>query len=504
MTDERLSGALQENLLTLLCFDNANCKIARAALTPQLFESSVFREVAGVAISFIDQYGEAVGEHLPDHLEDILKGDDARKASSYKRLVDDLFLSKDGLNSAYVLSQLQTFVRAQSFKSAMVQAVEAMEDGNIEAAEVAMQKGLAKQVISFDKGLNLKDPETWRQLLAGDLNEEGFDLGISELDRLGIIPRRKELFMLIAPRGRGKSWFITHCAKMALLQRWCVVVITLEMSDKRYAARMIQTFFSVSDRESKVRLATLVKNRDGSLDDVLHEEVERLTLSRKEDRDKLSERIVRDFKRRKPLVIKQFPTSAASMVDVEAYLDQLERFENIVPDLICLDYPDLIKHDVKNKRLELGRILEDFRGLLVRRNAAGVAVSQGNRDSEDATTVTGGMVAEDISKLATVDVCITLSRTPMEERLGLARILVEKARNQRDGFSVLITQAYAIGQFCLDSVVLKAGDYWEMMKEKKQDADGRRRHKTDEDDDEEPEKEERRDRRGSSRRAIRK
>ncbi len=483
MSDERLSGALQENLLVLLCFDDANCKVARAALTPQLFESSVFREVAGIAISFIDQYGEAVKEHLPDHLEDILKGEDARKAASYKRLLDNLFLSKDSLNSVYVLSQLQAFVRGQTFKSGLVEAVEAMEDGNIEAAQVAMQKALSKQIVSFDPGLNMKDPEQMKQLLAGDLNEPGFELGIPELDRLGIIPRRKELYMLIAPRGRGKSWFITHCAKMALLQRWGVVIITLEMSSKRYAARSIQSFFAVSERESTVRLAQLVKNRDGSLEDVLYEEVERLTL--RDDREKLTDRIVRDFSRRKSFYIKQFPMQAATMDDIEAYLDQLERFEGFTPDLICLDYPDLVKHDPKNKRVELGLIIERFRGIGVKRNAACIAVSQGNRDSEEATTVTGAMVAEDISKLATVDVCLTMSRTDMEERLGLARILVEKARNQRDGFSVLITQAYTIGQWCLDSVLLKVGDYWEMMKDKGKE---RTRHRiADRGDDDEPE-----------------
>ena len=480
--DERLSGALQENLLTLLCFDDAHCKIARAALTPQLFESSVFREVAGIAIAFIDQYGEAVKEHLPDHLEDILKGDDARKAASYKRLLDNLFLSKDSLNPQYVISQLQAFVRGQTFKSGLVSAVEAMEDGNIQAAEVAMQKALSKQIISFDPGLNLKDAAQMGALLDGDLNEPGFDLGIPELDRLGIIPRRKNLFMMIAPRGRGKSWFITHCSKMALLQRWSVVIITLEMSQKRYAARTIQTFFSVSERESSVRLAQLVKNKDGSLDDVLYEEVERLSLGNSDDRGTLRKKIIRDFSRRKPIYIKQFPNGSATMADIEAYLDQLERFEGFIPDLICLDYPDLVKHDLKNKRVELGRIVEEFRGMGVRRNAACIAVSQGNRDAEGATTVTGEMVAEDISKLATVDVCLTQSKTDMEARLGLARILVEKARDQRDGFSVLITQAYAIGQWCLDSVPLKAHDYWEMMKDKGKE---RTRHRVDEEEEKE-------------------
>lgn len=478
MSDDRLSGTQQENLLTLLCFDDAHCKIARAALTPQLFDSSIFREVAGIAIDFIDQYGEAVKEHLPDHLEDILKGDDTRKAASYKRLLDNLFLSKDSINATYVLHSLQEFVRGQTFKSGLVKAVEAMEDGNQAAAEKAMQEALAKQVVSFNPGLKLSDPKQARALMSGDLNEPGFDLGIKELDRRGIIPRRKELFLLIAPRGRGKSWFLIYCAKMALLQRWKVVIITLEMSEKRYGARMVQAFHSVTEWESEVRLAQLVKNRDGSLEDVLYEEVQRMSLNDPDSRAKLTDRVVRDFSRRPPFYIKQFPNQGVTIADIDAFLDQLERFEGFTADAIILDYPDLVKHDAKNKRVELGRIVEEFRGVGVKRNAACIAVSQGNRDAEEATTVTGGMVAEDISKLATVDVCLTQSKTDMEERLGLARILVEKARNQKDGFSLLITQSYDIGQWCLDSMMLHSDDYWGIMSEKRNSE--RRRHRPDE------------------------
>lgn len=465
--DERLSGALQENLLTLLVFDDAHCKIARAALTPQLFESSVFREIAGIAISFIDQYGTAVGEHLPDHLEDILKGDDQRKAASYKKLVDNLFLSKDSINSEYILSQLNKFVRGQTLKSGLIQAVEAMEDNNIEAAEVCLQKALSKQIVAFEGGLNFKNPEHLRKLMEGGLSQPGFDLGVPELDRLGIIPRRKELMLMIAGRGQGKSWFLLHCAKMALLQRWSVVIITLEMGELQYAARTIQSFYAVSKDDSEVRLAQLIKARDGSIEDVLYEVVtDRMSLGNEQDKLKITNKAVRDFARRKDFIIKEFPSGKAVMKDVEAYLDQLERFEGIVPDLIILDYPDLLKHDPKNKRIELGQILVDFRGLGVSRNAACIAVSPPNRDGEKATTIEGNDVAEDISKLSTVDTCFTMSRTAMEDKLGLARILVEKARNQRDGFSLLITQAYAIGQWCLDSSLLHAGDYWEMMKDK--------------------------------------
>jgi hypothetical protein len=63
----QITGALQENLLTLLCFDDNQCKLIRYAINSKdVFESSLFREVAGHAISFIDTFGTAIKDHLPD------------------------------------------------------------------------------------------------------------------------------------------------------------------------------------------------------------------------------------------------------------------------------------------------------------------------------------------------------------------------------------------------------------------------------------------------------
>lgn len=465
---------MQENILTLLCFNDEYCKLIRAAVgTPTLFESSVFREVAGIAIDFIDQYGEAVKDHLPDHLEGILKGEDARKATSYKKLLDNLFANRDSVNAEYVMTQLHKFVRGQNLKSAFVKAAEAFEAGNIDEAEVEMQKGLNTQAVVFEGGLNLSNQDQIIGLL-DDLEEEGFNLGIPEFDRLGIIPRRKELSVFIAPRGRGKSWFCTHVAKYALLQQWVPVVITLEMSEKRYAARFLQSFFSISKRESLVRVARFTHGRDGSLQEIIHEQVERMTLQDPDIRAVLSNKIRREFSKRAPLIIKQFPTHGLTIDQLEAYLDGLERFQGITPDCLIIDYPHLMKHDAKNKRIELGQIMEQIRGIGVARNCATVAVSQGNRESETATTVTGSMAAEDISVLATADVLFTYSRTKAEESLGLARISAEKARNDRDHFSVLISQAYAMGQFCLDSTLLQA-DYWDVIEPQGNEDRGRRR-----------------------------
>lgn len=452
MNEERLSGALQENILTVLCFNDQFCKIIRHSLTPSLFESAVYRDIAGHAMDFIDQFGEAIKEHLPDSLENIIKGSDSRKAASYSRTVENLYLSRESVNAEYVVSQLNQFIRLQNIKSSIIKAVELVEQGDINQAEVELEKGLNSQIVTFDPGTFFADPK--QSLRFFDEVDDGIHTGIEELDKREIFPRPGELFTFIAPPKKGKSWALIHIGKWGLLQRKKVLHITLEMSEERTTQRYIQSFFSVSKRNSKVKITSFKKDDLGRLIDFEDDEVERPTLRDEGIRSSLASRLVKEFKKRPPLIIKRFPTGSLTMAGLKAYLDSLDRFHKFHPDMLVLDYPDLMQLSSDNLRLDTGKLYKDLRGLAVERNFALAVASQGNRSSSKAKVISDDMVAEDYSKIATSDNVVTYNQTPQEKTLGLARLFVSNGRNDEDKFTVLISQNYDIGQFCLDSVYL--------------------------------------------------
>ncbi len=452
MNDERLSGALQENVLILLVFDEHFCQLVRNTVTPALFESAIYRDIASHAIEFLDQFGTPIKEHLPDTLEHILNGSDKRKALSYTRVLDNLYSAKDEVNKDYVVSKLNAFVRQQTIKSAIVKAVEAVESGDVDLAEVELNKGLSSQIVSFERGILFSDPLQSLQFF--ETTAEGIPLGIPDLDSRDIIPRPGELMLMISPPKMGKSWFLVNTGKQALIHRKRVLHITLEMSEARTSMRYIQAFFAVSKREAKVKVPIFGVDRDGTLLRIDHEEIERPTLLDDGIRSKLSSRLSREFRSKPPLIIKQFPTGTLTINMLNAYLDGLERFHKFVPDMLIIDYPDLMKLDSRDVRVSTGETFKDLRGIAVERNLACVAVTQGNRESSKAKTVDSSMVAEDFSKIATADNVLTFSRTPHEKNLGLARIYVSNGRNDEDKFVALITQNYPTGQFCLDSIMM--------------------------------------------------
>ncbi len=168
------------------------------------------------------------------------------------------------------------------------------------------------------------------------------------------------------------------------------------------------------------------------------------------------------------LVIKAFPSGTLTVSHLEAYLDYLEQEHKFQPNVLIVDYPDLMAQDAKNYRISLGRTFVDLRGMFVDRNIAGFCPTQGNRSSLRAEKVRSDMVSEDITKVNTADIVLTYSRTEEEEQRGLGRLYVAHARNARDGATVILTQSYATGQFVLDSALMQSA-YWEILKAEPED-----------------------------------
>lgn len=461
MAEDRLSGALQENILTALCFDKEHSQIIRAAVSPQIFESAPYREVAGAAIDFIDQYKEPIGEHLPDVLEHILKGEDKRKADAYERLIQNLFLARESINGKYVVDQLQRFVRGQNMKAAIIKAVEAEDRGDIDAMAEAMQAGLTGQLVSFNPGLKFNDPSQ-AMGFADSTDEDPILTGIEPMDQHGVGPARKTLMMVIAPTNRGKSWWLMHLAKWGILQGWSVLYVTLEMSEKKVAARLLQSFYSLTRDEGLTMVPSFMKDSDGMVIDITHESIQRPSLANAETRAKMSARMAGEFKRRPNLYIKSFPTGSLTIPGFNAYLDSLERFEKFTPDMIVVDYAQLMKFEAGKLRESIGETTKELRGIGVARNAAMVSACQVNRPGMGATLIDEQYLSEDISQSFTADVMATYNQTDEEEALGIARLYNNKNRDKKARFLTLITQSYAIGQFCLDAVPMSQ-DYWTMV-----------------------------------------
>lgn len=464
-----------QNLITILAHDPKHGKIVAQLIRPELFDG-VLRNIAEKCVHFWKRYKTCPGVHTADLFSDILDKDD-RTAKVYRKVLRNMHLLSEGINTEYVISTLRSTTHRYLMKDMVLKVAEIaqQETIDIQEADTLIRAFVKKQDVSFDPGLRLTDVDKVVDWLQTHYNE--FKLGIEVLDNAHVVPSRGAVLLFIAPAGKGKSWFLANTAKHAILRRKRVAHFTLEMPSEESAARYYQAFFAIPKRGDDVELFDIDKDGQGRFTKPLGSRVytPKITMQHPKIRRILKERMKywEDRGIGELLVIKRFPPRGVTIDHLAAYLDALEASTGFIPDMCILDYVGIVKTNADNHRITLGRLFEDFRGLCVERNMAGVTAQQGNRKSSKAYQVGTDHVAEDWSLMGTADVAFTFSQTQKEKDRGLARLWVGKARGEPDNWGLIVTQNYATGQFALQSARLsrKYDDMIESLNKRAEDED---------------------------------
>lgn len=464
MPRDSLSRAVQETLLVLLCFQDKHARYIRNAVDLSLFESS-YREIAKACYEYLDRYGEAPKDHIDEQLDYLLEGEDRQKAYHFGELLTYLHKSRESVNAEYALDRLNTFVRQQSLKRSILEAVDILQTESEDApdrAEQVILQGVKTRTNVFDSGTFLADYNRSLKFLDTDTREI-FPTGVKELDQRGLGPLRGGLYLFIAPPKGGKSFFLVNLAKRAMLRRHKVCHVSLEMSEEEMSQRYMQSLFAIPKRKAQLSSVTFSTDSLGRMSSIdQHSITPQMALSDPDIAKKIRTKADRFRARLENMVIRQFPTGSLTVHGLAAYLDMLEDTQGFIPDLLILDYADLMKIKADNYRIELGQIYKELRGLAVERNIALATATQANREGADSKRIKSTNVSEDFSKIGTADIVLTFARTDMERENGLGRIFVSAARNDEDHIEIAIAQNYGIGQFVTDSALMY-GHYWDLL-----------------------------------------
>jgi len=456
---------MQEAVLALLCFDKqAGTKLA-VQVVPDNFDGP-YQDFASRVLQYRRRYREPPGRaHTRDLADRSFHGKDNLLIK--KRLLPQLLASGGDVNIDYVLSRTQAWVKKQVYRAAVYDITDEAWDGDDDEAlttKIAthMSKALRWEQRTLQPGTRLSDPALL-QFVSHD--DEFISLGIPELDRMGIGMTRREMLLYIAPKGTGKTWFCCHCGRQALMQRLKVLHVSLEMSEQKIGRRYLQTLFAVArkkDRFTRVRL--LFDDNDDLVGFKSLKRTPKLAFTMPRIR-RILRRKQRAFGTRLGnLVIRDFPSGMLTVEQLEGYLDYLAEVENFIPDLLIVDYPDLMSVHAKTLRIDIGQNFVALRGILQKRNMIGVMPTQSGRETIRAKRVRSKNVTEDISKIQTADTTLAYMRTEDEESLNLGRLSVEHSRDTEGNRMILLAQSYDTGQYVLDSAVVTQS-YSEQLRE---------------------------------------
>ncbi len=162
------------------------------------------------------------------------------------------------------------------------------------------------------------------------------------------------------------------------------------------------------------------------------------------------------YKRRFKLIT--YPAGTLTISEIRRVLDIWERQDNFVPDVIIIDYADLMSADdakVSEFRHRQDYIWKSLRGLSQERHVLVVTATQADSESYERKRLTMSNFSEDKRKLSHVTAMYGLNQDPQvrEKKLGILRIneIVVREGEFSNDREVWVLQDLAIGRPFLES-----------------------------------------------------
>jgi replicative DNA helicase len=215
---------------------------------------------------------------------------------------------------------------------------------------------------------------------------------------------KRELGVVVAPTGAGKSMALAHLGAMAVVKGKTVVHYTLELADTVVGQRYDSCI-------TGIRLQDLMSMKESILGIIEHIPGQ--------------------------LIIKEYPTKSATTRTINIHLEKL-RQKGIEPDMIIVDYADLLKPSptgFKSQELRhsLGNTYEELRGIGQTWDIPVWTASQTNRSGLNAEVITMESISEAFNKCFVADFICSISRNMEDKTENKGRMFVAKNRNGIDG-----------------------------------------------------------------------
>lgn len=374
----------QKLLLEYLISSPDTFAICKAILQPEYFNPE-FRKVVTFLNSYYDNYSAT-----PDI--DQIRAETSIEFSKH-------VITKDKIE--YCSTEIEKFCKAKAMEGAVIKASALLGTENEDQIEQIIKDAV---LISLNKDMGVhyfEDPTS--RLEEYSKLPQRISTNWKEVDELmGGGLARTEIFLVSANSGGGKSITLANLAVNMIMKKLNVLYISLEMSEPMVAQRFDTMFTGVSTVNWEPHLYEIA--------------------------DALTEIAPNVGK----LVIKRMP-SGTNCNTIRAYLKEFQLKLGFVPDLLIVDYLDLMNPNErvsadnvseKDKRSteQLKDILEDY-------NMMGATASQQNRGAIEAAEINQSHIAGGLTKVNTVDWYVSIIMTPTMKASGEMMWIFLKSRS---------------------------------------------------------------------------
>ena len=282
----------------------------------------------------------------------------------------------------------ESWIEYKTLDSSVIDLVSYLKTTKISAENVKDVVQTAKSIISdrnnvdfkFDEGSDFFDPESHRQRI-----QDRFSTGYHYLDTVlggGYSP--KTLIAFAGIPKVGKSMWLCNLACAGVRQGNNVAYISLEMAEAKIVKRLACNLLNIpsADYNTLSEDSSYIKKRFSNISS-----------------DALSVPGA--------LRIKEFPTSTASVLDIENWLRRMEERRKMKFNIVFVDYIGIMRNyrnpNSENSYMKIKQIAEDMRAMAMRNGWCIVTASQFNRGAYNTNDVVLEQIAESAALIHTVD-----------------------------------------------------------------------------------------------------
>ena len=377
---------------------------------PEYFTTEVHASLAKVALEYFETHkGVPTRATMNVLLKEAFdkKRLKAELKSEIIQVVKEAF-AEDLTDLEFVSEKVTKFARKQALTQAILKAAEKIEKDDYEGVEELVAK--AQLVGQKD---DEEQTDFWKEadrrlkhrqdIISGLVKPEGITTGFKEMDEVMFHKGwgRKELSLLMGPAKSGKSMALVTFGVKAALAGYNVLYVSLEVSRAIIADRMDASITGVKINDLSVQMKKV------------HDEA--VILGAKAGHLKVHDYASGTF------TPNQLRRLLARYAAAGIYFDE-----------VIVDYADLMIPDrMSNEPRENSRVVYvSLRGIAHEYNCALITATQTNRAGFKAATGDMEHVSDDINKVRTVDLMISLNRDETDKENDTARLYFAASRNQ--------------------------------------------------------------------------
>lgn len=403
-TFAKMGKTYQEKVVQALLQDYSFADQMSDVISPRFFDLKYLQAV-------VEKFYENKKKHRtypsPDLLEIMLTREDESDqtlVAQIKSFLDKHKTTPLNGDTGYIQTTSLDFCRKQSLKVGILKAIDMMESGNFDSVQGIIRDALTKGA-TRDLGHEYLSDEGFQARAEDDQDKSPrIPTGWPVMDK--IINggwKRRTLATFIAATGAGKSMFLVNCGAAAALSGANVLYVSLELDEKEIGRRFDAYY-------SGVEINSVVKNFD-----------------------KVREQVKEKAKGR--VIIKEFNPKSISAQGIRGYLEKLRATREFVPDVIIVDYADLLRGtgQAEEGRFELANTYIELRAIAKETNAVVITADQTNRSGLDSEIVLVSQIGEAYAKATHCDLIFTISRRETDKTSNQGRILFAKSRLGPDG-----------------------------------------------------------------------